>query len=69
MDWISKTQEGTRHAVAGVRTRHRDGDLEWRWLASTLCGRTILGHSGGCTPALIDCGNCRRALRKEGWVV
>jgi hypothetical protein len=66
VEWISKTQEGTRHAVEGHRTRHRDGDLEWWWLASTACGRTILGHSGGCVPALIDCGTCQRALRAAG---
>lgn len=58
----------TRHAT-DVRERVRLGDT-WLWQARTSCGRTLYSrYSGECIAPMIDCGSCRRSLRREGWSV
>lgn len=63
------SRSGTRHAAEDRERIYtpRDG---WRWEATTLCGRRLVGPaSGGCIAPMINCERCRASLRREGWQV
>lgn len=66
MDWI-ESATGVRHAVT---ERGNEYGTVFAWVGKTFCGRIIHSqHSGGCIAAAIDCGSCRRVMRKDGWLV
>lgn len=61
------TRNGTVHAATYWRN---EGDRDRPWVGNTRCGKTVFGETaGGCIVPFITCGVCKRALRKDGWLV
>lgn len=60
--WIRKDYESTEHEVGGERERVIVNG-EYKWKARTLCGRTIVGVSGG-SAFQPECLRCQKSIAK-----
>lgn len=66
------TRNGTTHAADYWHNVSATGlvDRDRPWVGNTRCGKTVFGEAaGGCIVPFISCLVCKKALRKDGWLV
>lgn len=61
MRYVENEKTGIRHVSAEGWVTNTGG------AKPTACGISVVGPTGETIVPLIDCGKCRKHLRREGW--